>query len=680
MLFSKLVDFPERVYNIVMDRMRNNQFRENYYIKKLLPQIRKNTIKKLFIILPIQLLLSALLFSSYFWYVHNRELDIRRSTEMEKVKSAHLYFSNDMETIVRDFDIIHDESYLFENFNSLSFDNLSELSERLLFFSKAKRLYSQIRFLSLEGQEIIRIEERNGTYTLVEQEDLQNKSDRSYFREMKKLPQDQLYVSPIDLNIEQGTIDIPFKHMIRFGLSIFSSEGEKKGYLIFNYNLNPSLGKLEDEFKDMNHNVMLINEKGKYILSSALKRTLASEITFQDDYPQIGDMLKYGKTFQFREKGNLISIDTFNPFENLFNLNEENLININYDKALLESEVFDLTIISISKFNTPLEFFDHMNSLSILIFILSQVIIAVLLIRKIRSYNENDVFGKWMEAFFQGIEYNPASIVLTDKDGKILYTNKMFLKLSGYDQDGVYLENPRVLKSGFRSDEEYINLWKTISTGNTWSGEFHNKRKDGSFYWVYASISPIYRKNKISGYLGIQEDISEAKDLKNQMEELASTDSLTGLLNRRAFFKKVDEEIERCARSKSTFSILMIDIDHFKIFNDTYGHQTGDCVLVQTTKMISKSSRKMDIIGRYGGEEFILVLPETELIGAANFAERLRADIEKKKCSCVAHHCNVTVSIGVAQWDNQEDISLTIQKADKNLYIAKGAGRNQISY
>ncbi len=663
-----------------MDGIRNNQFRENYYIKKLFPEIQKDNIKNFFIFFPLQLFVCALIFCSYFWYVHNRELDMRKSTEMEKIKSSHLYFSSDMEIIAGDLDIIDNEYYLFEYINDSSADNLKEFENRLLFFTKTKRLYSQVRFLDLQGRETIRIEENNGTYALIDQSELQDKSDRYYYRQMQQLAQDQLYISPIDLNIEWGTIDIPLRHMMRFGISVFSREGERKGYLIFNYDLNPSLLNLKDNFIGMSKEVMLINEKGQYILSTGLPRTMASDIRLQDDFPSIDQLRKNGRISQTRQSGNLISIYTFNPFENLLKSNLEALWTIRLDKVFLSSEIFDLTMISISGFDSPFYFFEHINGLSILIFVFLQILLGILIWIKIKGFYESRVFGKWMEAFFQGIEYNPASIVLTDKDGNILYTNKMFLQLSGYDQKSVYKENPRIIKSGFRNDEEYINLWKTISSGKTWTGEFHNRRKDGTLYWVQASISPIYSKDKISGYLGIQEDISEAKNIKKRMEELASTDSLTGLLNRRAFFKKIDEEIERCTRNKSTFSILMIDIDNFKIFNDTYGHQTGDCVLVQTTKIISESTRKIDIIARYGGEEFILVLPQTELAGAANFAERLRSDIADNKCSCNENNCRVTVSIGISQWNALEEISQTIHKADANLYKAKGAGRNRIVY
>ncbi|MCB1189088.1 MAG: diguanylate cyclase [Leptospiraceae bacterium] len=166
-----------------------------------------------------------------------------------------------------------------------------------------------------------------------------------------------------------------------------------------------------------------------------------------------------------------------------------------------------------------------------------------------------------------------------------------------------------------------------------------------------------------------------------KMEQLATTDSLTGIMNRRFFLQAIDKEIERTQRYGNRFSLIILDIDHFKKVNDTYGHSAGDEVIVSITQIVNKNLRKVDIFARYGGEEFIICLPETDYPNAMNVAERIRQNIEDnfipyddKKISC-------TVSIGVTNFhENGDTYDKIFQRADAALYLAKNQGRNQVVY
>ncbi|HEX3019818.1 MAG TPA: GGDEF domain-containing protein, partial [Chitinispirillaceae bacterium] len=166
--------------------------------------------------------------------------------------------------------------------------------------------------------------------------------------------------------------------------------------------------------------------------------------------------------------------------------------------------------------------------------------------------------------------------------------------------------------------------------------------------------------------------------LYQKMELLATTDGLTGLNNHRHFQEILSKELERARRYKRSLSLLLMDIDHFKSFNDTYGHPVGDLVLKEISLCIQKSIRTNDIPARYGGEEFTVIIPETNQANAMIIAERVRSTIEKHIIMSLEKQLRVTVSIGCASYPNQASSQQElIDFADKALYYSKGHGRNQ---
>ncbi|MGI9644257.1 MAG: GGDEF domain-containing protein [Ilumatobacteraceae bacterium] len=155
--------------------------------------------------------------------------------------------------------------------------------------------------------------------------------------------------------------------------------------------------------------------------------------------------------------------------------------------------------------------------------------------------------------------------------------------------------------------------------------------------------------------------------------EQSKTDPLTGLRNRRAFHERLLDEVERARRSEMPLSLAMIDVDHFKAYNDDFGHPAGDAALRNVARVLSTQNRRNDLIARYG-EEFVVILPDTDLVGAAALGERFRAGVEGARCSGRP----LTISIGVATFDGS-DVDALIASADDALYRAKAAGRNCVT-
>ena len=266
----------------------------------------------------------------------------------------------------------------------------------------------------------------------------------------------------------------------------------------------------------------------------------------------------------------------------------------------------------------------------------------------------------------------------TDLYGIITYVNDKFCEVSGYEREELIGQNHRIIRHPDMLDATYKELWETISSGETWKGEIKNKKINGDYYWVKASISPIYdNKQTIIGYTAIRQDITD----KKRIEEISITDGLTNIYNRRYFDEIFPKIINSAKRKNELVAFLFMDIDYFKQYNDNYGHQKGDDVLVSFAKCLKDSlHRSSDIAFRLGGEEFAIVYqPETKE-KAIEFANTIKENIEKLQ---IKHEFSsvrlyVTASMGLVCKEANNIDDKIYKEADDLLYEAKKSGRNQI--
>lgn len=181
------------------------------------------------------------------------------------------------------------------------------------------------------------------------------------------------------------------------------------------------------------------------------------------------------------------------------------------------------------------------------------------------------------------------------------------------------------------------------------------------------------------GRMLVYADVTDLVEQAEKLKELATVDGMTGLFNRRHFFSLAEMEWSRYQRHWRPISLLMLDIDQFKSINDKFGHDTGDHVIMQIAEICRQQKRKSDVVARFGGEEFLLLLPETQMSEAQVVAERLRQQVEASVLSIASHAITATVSIGVAQASSSMNTIFDLIKiADHALYAAKHAGRNRV--
>lgn len=204
-------------------------------------------------------------------------------------------------------------------------------------------------------------------------------------------------------------------------------------------------------------------------------------------------------------------------------------------------------------------------------------------------------------------------------------------------------------------------------------------RKDGSRFWAEGVLSALRDPSgAVSGFSVVLRDLTSRKVAADKLRELAMTDTLTGLANRRTFFEYAEKEVARTARYRTPFSLLMVDADRFKAVNDTHGHAAGDEVLRHLAAVLKNTVRTTDLPARYGGEEFVVLLPETGAVDALILAERLRAGVEAASVVVGDKILRYTISIGVAQAPAASpDLKSILAVADAALYRAKSEGRNR---
>jgi diguanylate cyclase (GGDEF)-like protein/hemerythrin-like metal-binding protein/PAS domain S-box-containing protein len=290
--------------------------------------------------------------------------------------------------------------------------------------------------------------------------------------------------------------------------------------------------------------------------------------------------------------------------------------------------------------------------------------------RQIRACSADDRFRL-------AFEFSNVAIGMVDLDGNILEANESLANLLGFSVEALRLTNLEDLWAPVQQGQALADFNESIKKEQLKCVvERSLVKKNGEILLAEVTRGLLRnRDGKPFCFTFSIRDITETKRLQNLLEEQASTDPLTGAMNRIRIEERARFELMRSDRYGNKLSLLMIDLDHFKKVNDTYGHSAGDKVLKGFCGIARDLLRSIDILGRWGGEEFVALLPETSLAGAKIVAERLRSTIESSEFD---NRIRVTASIGVACHREDEEFASILGRADACLYKAKLGGRNRV--
>lgn len=315
---------------------------------------------------------------------------------------------------------------------------------------------------------------------------------------------------------------------------------------------------------------------------------------------------------------------------------------------------------------------------------LAGAVLLLQLYRQNQARRQSDLILAAREAELSLLADNANDLVeRIDLNGIRRYVSPSAIHILGVPSEALVGTN--AFESILPEDRQFV----TAAVASLYRGErsatvaFRLVTADRSTKWVESTLSvlPATEAGEMLGVVSVTRDISERKVLEHKLQELATLDGLTGIPNRRAFDARIEQEVARCRRDRRPLSVVLIDVDHFKLFNDKYGHLAGDACLQQVAKAIDGCMRRpADFAARYGGEEFVVVLPETDTAGAHTVAEEMRRRIEELD---IPHSGNppwlkVTASLGLAtqehEWLTPDEL---VHLADQALYAAKAGGRNR---
>lgn len=273
-------------------------------------------------------------------------------------------------------------------------------------------------------------------------------------------------------------------------------------------------------------------------------------------------------------------------------------------------------------------------------------------------------------------------IVLTELDGRVRDVNQAFSDITGYSKEEILGQHIRILQSGQHDSAFYQAMWDSLNQTGNWNGEIWNRKKDGSIYPEYLTISTIHNnEGEASRYVGIFSDMTHIKDSEERLSYLTTHDALTGLANRTLLTEHIERALKHAARHQTQVAVMLIDIDSFKHINDSLGPEAGDELLKQFSQRLVSGVRSDDTVARISGDEFVVVYEDLKEVNAiAHMIEGLM-DHFVEPFEVMDKTLNITVSVGISIYPNDGDRSdLLVRNADAAMFRAKENGRNNYQF
>ena len=279
-------------------------------------------------------------------------------------------------------------------------------------------------------------------------------------------------------------------------------------------------------------------------------------------------------------------------------------------------------------------------------------------------------------------ENSGEGILITDANNTIIAVNKAFEQLTGYQQDEVIGNNPNMLSSGKTDPTVYVQMWQELQEKSYWQGEVWDRRKDGTIYPKWLHISAVRNDaNEIINFIGSFSDVTERKAAEQKFKRLAHFDPLTQLANRFSMEDQLEQLVATAGRENARFAVMFIDLDRFKIINDSFGHHVGDELLVNVAQRLRGAVRNSDTVARPAGDEFVILLRDIQKPSdAAQVAEKILHSMAKPILDD-PQEITSSPSIGISLFpEDGKDAATLMQNADTAMYHAKASGRNDFRF
>jgi diguanylate cyclase (GGDEF)-like protein/PAS domain S-box-containing protein len=313
---------------------------------------------------------------------------------------------------------------------------------------------------------------------------------------------------------------------------------------------------------------------------------------------------------------------------------------------------------------------------------LTKPVVVSILLARVKNILERKRAQAQLRLASHVYDHSGEAIMVTDSENKIISVNPAFTRMTGYELDEVFGKDPRFLSSGRTSEKEYEIMWKDIHEKSFWQGEMWDRHKDGQVYPKLLIISVVRnQQDNIDYYIGSFTDISEQKVVEERIQYIAHHDPLTQLPNRLYLQITLQQFLTMTHRNHEQIALMFIDLDRFKIINDTLGHHIGDGLLIEIANRLKATVRDSDVVARLGGDEFVIALMGKNIAYlTAIISEKILHDLSQT-CVIENNSLHTTPSIGVAIYPQDGDCPESLMKnADSAMYHAKSLGRNNVQY
>ena len=581
--------------------------------------------------------------------------------------------SERLSAAIGDVAVLAEQQALIELPDDPSAAELDAVADLFLSLATYRPTYQQVRYLDVTGMERVRIDledDLEPTRVL----DLQDKSDRYYFTGSTELPRGVVYVSPLDLNVEFGEVEQPIRPMLRFGSAVFGADGQLKGVVIVNQNAQVYLDPIVvgDPSDGTGY---LVNDAG-YWLKAPDERLEWGFMFGRDDLrlsatnPETWEQLTGSPVGQFDTDEGLFTFHEFNPLDDV----ETAGVSTTADDG-----AFRWTIYSLVPPETLGVIRDEARAGALVLGMTFALI--VLAFSSLTSYA---LGRRWLagqierEAAFV-LEAAADGIAITDRDANLIQVNPAFTDLTGYPAKSILGRSAAELII----DLDLELVIAELRRHGHWAGRTRVRLADGSDATHRLAISRMVdRRGRTIRFVAVFNDVSAQVALEHKLEKLATHDGLTGLANRPLIASTIDQALARGRRTGDRIAVMFIDLDRFKQVNDTMGHAVGDEVLVEVAARISRAVRDADVPGRFGGDEFVIVLPvvtdAADLNGvAARVLEGLGEPIITSEGPAT-----IGASIGISSISGEHDHTADelIDAADDAMYDAKQQGGRRVAW
>lgn len=617
-------------------------------------------------------------------------------------------------------------------------DQFSKISSSEVFvdFMKTSPLFRQLTYLDQDGIERLRIDQTQGEITLIDDQELQDQSQLSYFIETLSLSEGEVFISDIENYVVNETGENTLNPVIHLATQVFDKRGRFQGVLVIHVS-GEILQNLIKDTTDPNDLVFLIDSEGNYLShpdsNKSWSKLTGKRHSLQHDYRELKEVvtgLSHNELSHFITTGKeffFIPVTTdFNQYGQWY------IVELVPSTLFLNSSRFYLIIVLIISISGIL--FSLILGFTFSKFWLLNPIKELTKMTKKISRGEfetvsikrrqDDEIGELCQSFNQMssdlskaeqerkqhvdnlnreiserkkveedlllhrtfFEQSTDAMFIADDKTRITYVNPAFSEITGYTSEEAVGNKTHLLHSDKHENDFYQKIWQKVNLKGYWQGEIWERRKGKENFPALQTINTIKNANGDTYYVTIFKDISKLKEKENELWKLAHFDPLTNLPNRKLLEERIKSALSEAHRHQRVGSLIFLDLDNFKHINDSLGHNHGDLVLKEIATRLKTVMRSEDTVARLGGDEYVILLPD--LADSAEEATNLSTNVTQKlfnalqePCSIKGYELHVTTSVGIVIFPSDGDTPQKLLKqADAAMYTAKNEGKNTFSF